>query len=121
MEQTAGQMECAGDGASREMRNSECGMRNVLSQPTSAGGAARGAWLVLGLLLFTISPVIGCASHEPTTQPSESSRLSDRAHAAERDPFNYKPENDRTDISGGGLDHFDKDAFRKDMDSVFNP
>jgi hypothetical protein len=79
-------------------------------------GCGRGLGLVfMAGALFALA---GCAAQKPTTQPS---RLAERAAKAEKDPFGYKPQNDRTDISGGGLDHFDKDAFGKDVDSVLNP
>jgi hypothetical protein len=90
------------------------------SPPSMRGHRVAGCGLGLGLVLVagSLFALAGCAAQKPTTQPS---RLADRAAKAEQDPFNYKPQNDRTDISGGGLDHFDKDAFGKDVDSVLNP
>jgi len=46
-----------------------------------------------------------------------------RQEAALRDPFNYSPyQNDRRyDVSGGGIMHFDKEAFKRDVNSVLNP
>jgi hypothetical protein len=39
-----------------------------------------------------------------------------------KDPMGYKPQLDDTgNISGGGLMHFDKKAFDKDVNSVANP
>jgi len=37
------------------------------------------------------------------------------------DPFGYKSETGKTDITGGDLTHFDKDAFKKDVDNALNP
>ena len=56
----------------------------------------------------------------------------DRQNAAMRDPFAYNPDEDLmrssgtrdldpTDISGGGTGEFNKKAFQRDLDAVFNP
>gem|GEM_PF-2162890 len=37
------------------------------------------------------------------------------------DPFGYKGETTKADITGGGIGHFDKDAFKKDVDHVLSP
>lgn len=37
------------------------------------------------------------------------------------DPFGYKSDTGKTDITGGDLTNFDRDAFKKDVDNVFNP
>ena len=45
-----------------------------------------------------------------------------RQNQALKDPFNYSPyDDDRTDISGGGLMDFKKDALKKDLNSAFGP
>lgn len=66
-----------------------------------------GAMLYLGM-------AAGCAEDHP----GPTSHPGDQALA---DPM-YKPSlDDYPDISGGGLMHFDKQGFKKDMDDVFNP
>ena len=60
---------------------------------------------------------LGCGSLE-TDKPSG---LRERQERALNDPFGYSPNDDRSDISGGGLMELKKDAFKKDADSVFNP
>ncbi len=57
---------------------------------------------------------LGCADNNraPTSQPGD---------ALLRDPMGYKPTFDEPNISGGGIGHFDKKAFKKDWDSVLNP
>lgn len=74
----------------------------------------------IALLFFSLLP--GCAdgNKPPSTQPSS---LQDRQDQALRDPFGYGPTTNekRYDISGGGLKDFDRDAFRRDVDRVFNP
>ena len=59
----------------------------------------------------------GCSDKKPdTTQKT----TYDRQQDALRDPFGYSPHIENTDISGGDLGSFDKDACGKDVDSVFN-
>ena len=53
-----------------------------------------------------------------TTQPTNAY---DRQQKALKDPYGYSPGFEKTDISGGKLGTFDKDAFKKDVDRVFNP
>ena len=65
-------------------------------------------WLII-LVVFVVA---GCA---------EESTIHERQDKAMKDPYNYSPFEDRTDISGGGLMEFKKDAFKKDVGSVFNP
>jgi hypothetical protein len=60
----------------------------------------------------------GKSDDQPTTRPA---KLADRTDDALRDPFGYSPSFDRTDISGGDLDHMDGQGIRKDLDHVFNP
>lgn len=55
----------------------------------------------------------GCT--ESTPSPS-------KRDTAAKDPMNYNPaDNDRSNISGGGILDFDKKAFGKDVNSVLNP
>jgi len=69
---------------------------------------------LIGLLLA------GCSSDssKPTTQPTSMRQRQDEMLAH---PGDYKMDEPNTDISGGGIGHFDKGAFNKDMDHVFNP
>jgi hypothetical protein len=58
---------------------------------------------------------VGCApaNHGPTLREKEDMMLAD--------PMGYKPEHVNTDITGGDTAHWDKDAFKRDMDHVANP
>ena len=72
-------------------------------------------WVLAVVLLAMVAG--GCQEQEKTG-PS----MRQKQDAALADPWNYSPHDaDRTDISGGGLGEFKKDAFKRDMDSVFNP
>ena len=57
---------------------------------------------------------IGCADDKKVaaTRPGD---------AVLRDPFNYKPSLDESNISGGSLGHYDDKAMKKDLKSVFDP
>ena len=55
---------------------------------------------------------IGCAEE---SNPKPTTRSSD----ALKDPFNYKPFDDDTGISGGGIGDLDKKALKKDWDHVW--
>jgi hypothetical protein len=53
-----------------------------------------------------------------------------RQDAALADPFGYGPTAEslqtderqrQSDISGGGITDFDRDGFKRDLDTVFNP
>jgi hypothetical protein len=61
-----------------------------------------------------LSGTIGCTSEKPSDMQQRQQQMLD-------DPYGYEPDKKKYDISGGGLGEFDNDAFRKDMDSVFNP
>jgi hypothetical protein len=66
--------------------------------------------LVIALALC----VVGCQD--------QNSGMRARQDAALRDPMNYSPHTkDHTDISGGGMTDFKKDAFKRDVNSVFGP
>jgi hypothetical protein len=68
------------------------------------------------LLIALVGAVAGCESGE------KPAGMRQRQNHALKDPFNYSPyDEDRTDISGGGLMEFNKDAFKKDMNSAFGP
>ena len=60
----------------------------------------------------------GSESKQPTTRPLSMRERQDQMLAH---PGDYKMDEPNTDITGGGIGHFDKDAFNKDMDHVFNP
>ena len=66
-------------------------------------------------LVFPLLP--GCAD-EP--RPSG---FRERQNAALADPWNYSPFSDpaKPSVSGGGTTDFNKGAFKRDVDSVFNP
>ncbi len=68
------------------------------------------------LILIALVVAAGCADEKgPTAR--------ERMDAALNDPFNYSPFKDHKndDISGGGLMEFQKDAFKRDVNSVFSP
>ena len=90
-------------------------------------GASRNARRAVGVLITGFSllvPALGGAgfgcrkSGEPTTKRLTTRERQDQAL---RDPFGYSPEMESTDVSGGGLGEFDKDAFRKDLKNVLDP
>jgi len=59
---------------------------------------------------------VGCQQED---KPSD---IRARQDAALRDPMNFGSDvGDRTNISGGGFMDFRKDAFKKDVNAVFNP
>jgi hypothetical protein len=61
----------------------------------------------------------GCADKNgPTTRPSTAR---ERSEQALRDPMGVNAETDRIDISGGGINEYDHNAMKRDLDSVFNP
>lgn len=69
-------------------------------------------WILpVGLL---IGLGIGCTS-DPTSGDMA------RQDQAMKDPFGYSPDMNRTDISGGGVGHFDQNGFGKDLNDVINP
>ena len=70
--------------------------------------------------LFSIFLLPGCTDNHnpPATRPLTAE---EKQQQALNDPFGYKTDTGKVDISGGGLMQFDKDAFKKDVDDVFNP
>lgn len=65
-----------------------------------------------------LAAVAGCtASSQPTTRPAS------WTEQAKNDPFNYNPSatDEWPTVSGGGISHFDKNEFKRDMDHVLNP
>jgi hypothetical protein len=68
------------------------------------------------LMLVVVS---GC---ESDSKEPHAKSLRERQDDALKDPMNYSPQvEDRSDISGGGMTDFKKDAFKRDMKSVFDP
>ena len=61
----------------------------------------------------------GCTMHttEPTTRPASWSQQ------AKSDPFRYDPSatEDWPSVSGGAVNNFDKNAFKRDLNNVLNP
>lgn len=96
-------------------------MAKRLSQqhPNVGGHAIRLS--VRGLLVGAVVILsMACANNQksPTTRPLT---MEERQAQMLADPFGYKSDTPNADISGGDLTHFDKDAFKKDLDHVFNP
>jgi hypothetical protein len=81
----------------------------------------------LGYFLLPVACSIGiwfgCTENKPpTTQPTTRPMTAkERQDAAMKDPFGYSPNGERTDISGGGISDFDRDAFKKDVKNVLDP
>jgi len=71
--------------------------------------------LILCILLLAGLGIAGCGSDQ------SSGNMTDRQDKAMRDPFGYSPDMNRTDITGGGVGNFNKNAFGKDLDDVVNP
>jgi hypothetical protein len=77
----------------------------------------------------TLLLLAGCESDSAKKEET----LADRQRAALRDPFSAGPKIDdfekgknrdkvdETDISGGSIENFDKDAFKRDWDKIINP
>ena len=73
-------------------------------------------------ILYPLSSILLCTSGCSDKNPDAKQKTTrERQQDALRDPFGYSPHVENTDISGGDLGNFDKDAFGKDVDSVFNP
>lgn len=79
------------------------------------GKAARGKFALSLLCIVAGLAIVGCTDDKPTTRPTS---WTDQAEA---DPWNFDPKMEPMDVSGGGIGHFDKKAFDKDVDDVFNP
>jgi hypothetical protein len=61
--------------------------------------------------------IIGCAEDKgPTTRTSS---MRDRQDDALRDPFGYR--DDVPSVTGSKTGEFNRDAFNRDVDRVFNP
>lgn len=58
---------------------------------------------------------IGCAS-EP--RAAEEADWNDSQQRALDDPMNYRPEMNRSNITGGKIHEFDRQGFKRDVDSL---
>lgn len=75
---------------------------------------------VLPMTFLAVAGLIaaGCStSSQPTTRPATWTKQ------AQDDPFGYNPSatEEWPSVSGGGISHFDKNEFKRDMDHVLNP
>ncbi len=94
------------------MMNDECGMKGVELRrrrllPFCILHCAFCIWLP------------GCTQQAEPAQPA--SGIRQRQEKALRDPFNYSPEFENTDISGGRLGDFDEEGMQRDLKNVFDP
>lgn len=64
--------------------------------------------------LILIALIAGCAA-EPTAEQTD---WSDSQQRALDDPMNYRPQMNRSNISGGQLHEFDREGFKRDMDTL---
>lgn len=67
--------------------------------------------------------VIGCTYDTQDPNNTEQQTFEQRRAAAESDPMNYKIQDDADsgDIGGGGINNYDKNAMKRDMNDVLNP
>ena len=70
--------------------------------------------ITLGLMIG----MIGCADNQPS---GASAVASTQSRSVLDDPIGYKPSFEDSNISGGGLFHYDKKAMEKDLKHVFDP
>jgi hypothetical protein len=81
--------------------------------------------IAVTLALASLAIVSGCES-------DASDDMRKKQDAALKDPFSYGPDADqminatptspdRSDITGGGIGHYDHDAMKRDLKSVFDP
>ena len=69
--------------------------------------------------LFVIITVVVVAGLAGCSEPAAKADPRDQAL---KDPMNYNPAGgDKPDISGGGIMDFNKNAFKKDVNSVLSP
>ncbi len=72
-----------------------------------------------GLLIAAAFAVGGCTVTDgPTTKPST---VTDAQNNALSDPFGYAPAKDSSDISGGAINEYDRNAMKKDLNDALNP
>jgi hypothetical protein len=84
-----------------------------------AGSGPRGH-AILYLLTSILFLAAGCTDNHnaPTSQPLT---MEEKQQQLLNDPFGYKTDTTKVDITGGDITHFDKDAFKKDVDHVLSP
>lgn len=81
--------------------------------------------IAVTLAFSSLAILTGCES-------DGSDEMRKKQDAALKDPFGYGPDADqminatpnspdRSDITGGDIGHFDKDAMNRDLKSVFDP
>lgn len=71
---------------------------------------------IMILLAAGLGGVAGC-----TYQSTSTTKPSSWTQQAIDDPYNYNPKMEKPNISGGGIDNFDKEGFKRDWDHVFGP
>ena len=71
-----------------------------------------GFWLLAAGFSLPLLP--GCSSSKAESPDQKSEK-------ALRDPFNYSPNIEKTDVSGGGWLDYDKEGMRKDLRNVLDP
>ena len=63
--------------------------------------------------------VTGCAETQPEKGEDDlqmrQAEWSEQQEKTLRDPMGYRPDMDRSDVSGGGMKDFDREGFKKDM------
>jgi type IV pilus biogenesis protein CpaD/CtpE len=67
------------------------------------------------LLLAACLAAAGCAAS------SDHTTVSQRQDLLLKDPMNYSPTMDNTDITGGDIGHYDSQAMKRDLDDFWNP
>jgi hypothetical protein len=79
----------------------------------------RASAFICGVVLCLSGMIAGCAD---TKKPEDTAEQ--RQAKLLKDPMGYKTmseQNQNYDISGGDVTHFDKDAFKKDLNDVLSP
>jgi hypothetical protein len=69
-----------------------------------------GFWLLASGFFF----IPGCAK-------SDRESAGQRSEKTLRDPMDYSPQFEKTDVSGGGWLDYDRDGMRKDLKNVLDP
>jgi hypothetical protein len=80
----------------------------------------RSSAFICGSLLCISGMIAGCAD----TNKQQQETAEQRQARMLKDPMGYKTmseQNEKYDISGGDINHFDKDAFKKDLNDVLSP
>jgi hypothetical protein len=78
--------------------------------------------LLRGCVVLVLLVLVPACAEEDKARDERAAEMRHRQDDALKDPMNYSANPlDRSDISGGGLMDFKKDAFKKDVDSALNP